>query len=283
MSDNDTKICFVIAPIGEESSPERKRSDQILEHIIDPVAVSCGYTTLRADKISEPGIITTQVIQHIIDDPLVVADLTGRNPNVFYELALRHALKKPTVQLISDAESIPFDVAAARTIRLDHTDLDSVAACRAELAKQIKATEENPSLVDNPISQAVELKSLKQSGDPIEKSNAEIISMLRDVRALIGSEWRQPRDTLDHSMVSEALRAGAEIADTLRNLRMFDETDVLQMEADRMSRMLEERVVSPLAYIARQLGIKGATATIRRKPREVPIPITTADPLRMDR
>ena len=39
--------------------------------------------------------ITSQVLQHVTEDALVVADLTGRNPNVFYELALRHAIRKP--------------------------------------------------------------------------------------------------------------------------------------------------------------------------------------------
>src|SRR5262245_29205679 len=88
----ETKTCFVIAPIGEQDSVVRKRSDQIFKYLIGPAAQECGYTALRADQIAEPGIITTQVIQHIVDDPLVVADLTGRNPNVFYELAIRHAL-----------------------------------------------------------------------------------------------------------------------------------------------------------------------------------------------
>lgn len=79
------KICFVIAPIGEPESDTRKRSDQILRYLISPAAEEYGYKALRVDQISKPGIIdTTQVIQHVVDDPLVVADLTDRNPNVFY-------------------------------------------------------------------------------------------------------------------------------------------------------------------------------------------------------
>jgi len=69
---------------------------------------------MRADELAEPGIITSQVIQHIVDDQLVIADLTERNPNVFYELALRHALRKPVVQIIHRGEAIPFDVAGMR-------------------------------------------------------------------------------------------------------------------------------------------------------------------------
>jgi len=86
------KSCFVIAPIGQEESETRNRSDLVLKHIIKPAAEECGYKAVRADEISEPGIITTQVIQRLIDDDLVIADLTERNPNVFYELAIRHAI-----------------------------------------------------------------------------------------------------------------------------------------------------------------------------------------------
>jgi hypothetical protein len=92
MADN---TCFVIAPIGEPASEIRKRSDQVFTYVITPAVQECGYTALRADQISEPGLIDSQVIERIVNDPLVIADLTGHNPNVFYELALRHALSLP--------------------------------------------------------------------------------------------------------------------------------------------------------------------------------------------
>ncbi|MDH5201744.1 MAG: hypothetical protein OEW69_00580, partial [Nitrospirota bacterium] len=74
------QTCFVISPIGEEGSDIRRRADQILRQIIVPGVSACGFEAIRADQISEPGLITTQVIQHIIEDPLVLADLTGSNP-----------------------------------------------------------------------------------------------------------------------------------------------------------------------------------------------------------
>jgi hypothetical protein len=179
---NKPQLCFVIAPIGKENSPERRRSDQVLNHIITPAASACGYETIRADKISEPGLITSQVIQHVVSDPLVVADLTGWNPNVFYELALRHAVKKPVVQIINASEAIPFDVASSRTVQLDHRDLDSAARAKEEIIKQIRAVEQNPSEVDNPISVAIDLQFLRQSDNPLEQSNAEIMSQLQELK-----------------------------------------------------------------------------------------------------
>lgn len=179
---SERKICFVIAPIGEEESETRKRSDQVLKYIITPAVSACGYEPIRADQISEPGIITSQVIQHIVDDPLVVADLSERNANVFYELSLRHALRKPVVQLIHAKEVIPFDVAATRTIKFDHHDLASAEQAKEEITRQIRAVESNPAEVDTPISSAIELQRLQRSDNPIERSNAEIMEAIQELR-----------------------------------------------------------------------------------------------------
>lgn len=182
MQEMVAKDCFVIAPIGEPESDERKRSDQILSYVIEPAVQRLGYKPIRADNISEPGIITTQIIQHIIDDPLVVADLSGRNPNVFYELALRHALRRPYVQLIQRGERIPFDVAAIRTIEVDHRDLDSVAAAKVEIERQVRSMQ-GSSEVDSPISMAVDLELLRQSGNPEQRQLADVLAAIGELRS----------------------------------------------------------------------------------------------------
>ena len=180
------KICFVIAPIGETESETRKRSDQILKHVISPAAVECGYSATRADQISEPGMITSQVIQHIVDDPLVIADLTERNPNVFYELAIRHAIRKPLVQLIKKGEQIPFDVAGTRTIHVDHRDLDSVEEAKTEIIAQIRSLEADSSKLETPISVSLDLQLLKQSDNPEQRSLADVLSVISELRTAVG-------------------------------------------------------------------------------------------------
>jgi hypothetical protein len=203
--DKGAPICFVIAPIGKEGSDVRVRSDQVLKHIIKPAANECGYETVRADQISEPGLITSQVIQHVVDDPLVIADLTGWNPNVFYELSLRHALKRPVVQIIQANEVIPFDIAASRTIHVDHHDLDSVAKAKDEIVRQVKAVERNPTDVDTPISVAIELQLLRQSENPLEKSNAEILTTLSEIRSTLSEMREEPRRMRLHPGAIEEL------------------------------------------------------------------------------
>lgn len=94
----EDKVCFVICPIGKMDSDIRKRSDLTFNYIIKPVVENFGYRPIRADHINESGMITHQIIDYIIESPLVIADLTDSNPNVFYELAIRHIVEMPYIQ-----------------------------------------------------------------------------------------------------------------------------------------------------------------------------------------
>jgi hypothetical protein len=202
------RICFVIAPIGEPESETRKRSDQVLKHVIVPAALGCKYKAVRADQISEPGMITSQVIQHVVDDPLVIADLTERNPNVFYELAIRHAIRKPLVQLIKKGEQIPFDVAGTRTIQVDHRDLDSVEEAKKEITSQIQALEKDSSKLETPISVSLDLQMLRQSDNPEQRSLADVLSVITALRSSVdGIEKRleRPESWLPMPMFEELI------------------------------------------------------------------------------
>ncbi|MDD5064166.1 MAG: hypothetical protein PHQ35_05325 [Phycisphaerae bacterium] len=128
------KRCFVISPIGDDDSDIRRRSDKILRHIIKPVCEELGFSAYRADQMTQPFLISQGVMRELITADLVIADLTGANPNVYYELAVRHFIGKPVVQLIEKGESIPFDVSDVNTIKIDHTDLDSVHSAKERLA-----------------------------------------------------------------------------------------------------------------------------------------------------
>jgi hypothetical protein len=179
------KTCFVIGPIGENESDTRKRSDQVLRHIIRPICSERGYQVTRADKISDPGIITSQIIERLANDDLVIADLTGKNPNVFYELAVRHAVRKPVIQMMHPNEPIPFDVAPTRAIELDYRDLDSVESCKKTLNESILSIEDDATQVDSPISVAIDIMSMRQSDDPIVQTLAEMRLSIQDIKSSI--------------------------------------------------------------------------------------------------
>jgi hypothetical protein len=148
-------ICFFIAPIGEEGSEVRKHSDLFLGHLVEPALRELCLEVIRADKIEEGGMITTQIIEHIMRARLAIVDLSFHNPNAFYEMALRHATKLPIVQLIRKQDRLPFDVNQVRTVVIDTTDIYSLVprleTYRSEIAAQVRAVLDGNS-AGNPLS-----------------------------------------------------------------------------------------------------------------------------------
>ena len=216
MVNDNQKECFVISPIGDAGSETRERSDLILDHIITPAVRPFGYTPVRADNIDHPGLITSQVIQYVLDAPLVIADLTGQNPNVFYELAIRHVTGKPFIQIIQDGEQIPFDVGPMRTIPFTHTHLGRAADAIEKIKAQIESLEQNPLDVETPITTSVDLQRLRSSEVPQERSLAELLAIIGEIRS-------------DLSYVTDRISTSTETVDN----RM------IQMISDRLSEKMD--------------------------------------------
>ena len=170
----ELKQCFVIAPIGDDDSDIRERSDEILDVVIIPAATACDYAVERVDKISRSGVITHQIIERLVNSDLVIADLTGPNANVFYELAVRHVSRKPFIQLIEKGEVIPFDVRQNRTVYIDRATLRGGLDAKDEIVRQIRSLEQNPDDGDNPIAVSLDLMLFRKSDKPVEKAVADL-------------------------------------------------------------------------------------------------------------
>jgi hypothetical protein len=148
-------ICFYITPIGNEGSEHRLHADLFLESLVKPALQELGMKVIRADLIDKPGVITKQIIQYILRSRLVIADLSFHNPNVFYELALRHATKLPTVHIMRSSDTIPFDVNQSRVIMIDCTSIYTLVprldTYRALIANQVRQALDDPNSIENPI------------------------------------------------------------------------------------------------------------------------------------
>ena len=88
----------------------RRHSDTVLNQYVRRALEEQKLNVVRADEIAETGMISKQIIDYILNSCLVIADLSYSNPNVFYELCLRHVTGKPTVHIIRKGDKIPFDV-----------------------------------------------------------------------------------------------------------------------------------------------------------------------------
>lgn len=129
--------CFVVSPIGDAGTDIRKNADQLYQHIIKPVCEKCGFNAQRVDELNTSGSITQEILEALNDYELVIADLTGHNPNVFFEIGYRTKSQKPIIHLKRKNEIIPFDVSTIRTFEYDLTDLDMVTATKDRLEQVI--------------------------------------------------------------------------------------------------------------------------------------------------
>lgn len=145
-------ICFIITPIGEEGSVIRKKTDGLIDNVLEPICNELNMEAIPAHKIDKLGSITNQVVQNVLDSKMVIANLTGLNPNVMYELAIRHAIKKPVICIAEQGTKLPFDITTERTIFYSD-DMYGATRLRSELRDKLQAALSDKD-IDNPIYRA---------------------------------------------------------------------------------------------------------------------------------
>ena len=157
-------LCFVLMPFGKKniSAGQTVDFDAIYSTLIQPAIAAAGMEPLRADEEAVGGMIHKPMYERLILCDFAVADLTGANANVFYELGLRHGVRPATtVMLFGEKGPLPFDVAPLRTIRYelgaDGKPADSAAGAAgvtAFLDEARRSTDEPPR--DSPVFQLLE-------------------------------------------------------------------------------------------------------------------------------
>lgn len=249
---NYDENCFIICPIGEETSDTRIRSDKVFRHIITPAAKEHKLNPIRSDKIAVPGMITTQIIRQIMNAKMVIADLTDHNPNVFYELAIRHAFRKPVIQIIEDGQKIPFDVGGARTIKYS-LDLDGVERAREAVSLQIANVFSNSDEIDSPVTIAAKLEDLTKSTSPeyqvimqsIVNQIDELNKKLIDMSGLIcrSDDLKNSIPPLIQDQIENILRQYSEEIGLLKSVRFAGITGIFkrrEMALRAFSRAIDE-------------------------------------------
>jgi hypothetical protein len=108
------KKCFVLMPFTE-------RLKEIYDQVYKEVCKLNNLKCWRVDEISRPGSITRDIIEGIIEADIIIADLTDKNSNVFYELGIAHSAGNKTIMTAQGIGNVPFDIASYRVILYDHT------------------------------------------------------------------------------------------------------------------------------------------------------------------
>jgi tetratricopeptide (TPR) repeat protein len=117
--DQPADLCFVLMPFGKKMDAAGRVTDfdAVYREIIAPAVAQAGLEPVRADEEKVGGTIHKPMFERLMLCHYAVADITGANPNVFYELGIRHALRpRSTAILFREGTVLPFDIVLVRGI-----------------------------------------------------------------------------------------------------------------------------------------------------------------------
>lgn len=203
--------CFIITPIGDDTDPIRRHIEGIIDAALRP-ALEDKYDLVVAHRISEPGSITKQIITEIYSAKLVVANLTNRNPNVMYELALRHSLGKPVIMIAEKGTPLPSDIVMERTIFYQN-DARGVIELRENIAAAEKEIDYDK--IESPIYNV--LHDVLKDRQIIEFSESQSISQEDDGNATVLKYILQKLTNLE-----DAVQTSRSLMQNAESRRCFD-------------------------------------------------------------
>ncbi len=172
---------FVLMPFA----PQYK---EVYDEVYKKVCSENGFDCWRVDEVSGIGCITQDIVSGIIDADIVIADLSSKNPNVFYELGIAHTVGKKTIMTAQSKEDVPFDIGSYRIVFYEQ----SIAGSRklyADLDRTIKGIKKTITETANPVQSALSQRSfisIKQ-----KKPLAQVINISmcpKNVRDLFETE-----------------------------------------------------------------------------------------------
>jgi len=193
-------LCFVDMPFGQK--PDLKSGvvvdfDQIYNKAIKPAIEECGLEALRGDEERTGGIIHGAMFARLLLAEFVVADLTLANPNVFYELGIRHAAKPfTTVPIFANVSALPFDVALVRAVgyQLKKGKLTKAAAqkLKSQLAKRLWDAISGATTHDSPLFQLIPKFPGIDLPDEVTETFKDRIRQAEEFREMLSSARAQP-------------------------------------------------------------------------------------------
>ena len=244
------RTCFLIARIDDSSSPERRQTDGLLEAVIQPALDQAGFDITAAHLLDQSGSISNQIINRLLDADLVVADITGHNPNVMYELGVRHSARLPAVILREAGTRIPFDVQSDRVVDY-RNDFMGVVELQRELKAKAKAAVQDRE-PDNPVyaarGEAVIREIVSREGTDVDKLILDRLDAIED---------RLPRQTTarrDRSLVNMVVSIKADQArDAILRLKKLGASNLVTLSSNESHTEIAADLSIPSSEVA-QLG-----------------------------
>lgn len=156
---------FVIMPFD-------KGFEEIYQNAIVTTLRKVGFAVSRADDVGNAQNILKDIVHGIAESDLIIADLTGSNPNVYYELGLAHGLRKAVILLTQDIQDLPFDLRSYRVIRYT-TQFQNMDRARKQLEETALGFSTGETEFGSPTSDFLGQPTRLASQHPSENSNNE--------------------------------------------------------------------------------------------------------------
>lgn len=245
------QTCFIDMPFGRKVDPKSRVEidfDQVYAKGIQPAVEAADLQCVRGDREDTGGIIHTAMFARLLMSEFVIADMTTANPNVFYELGVRHAAKPATtIAIFATLGAPPFDVNMVRAIPYELTDgrlTDAAAAdLRKALGDRIAAAFKSPVAQDSPLFQLF-------NGFPGIEMSHELTDVFRDRVAysadfkarLAAARAQQPREaavaalrSVQDSLGNVTTAERGVVVDLLLSYRAVEAFDEMVALTGRMS------------------------------------------------
>lgn len=195
--------CFVVMPFGRDAE-EQKWFRGWYEVVLAPAIHASGYEPVLSASEEQPGAINDEIRAHLAFDPMVLVDLGGfektddPNPNVMYELGIRHALGLPLVLMAWEGQRLPFDVSNQRVIMHDRQLLD-IEVNKKKIVAFIQAASEGKYY--KPMDAVGRMATIAAASEALGKDDilTALVQEVRDLKGSIRDAVTAPRPEIEWS------------------------------------------------------------------------------------
>lgn len=167
-------LVFVVMPFGPPH-------DEIYNNVIEPTVQELGMQCLRSDEIFSVKPIMQDILQGIMTASVIIADVTGRNPNVFYELGITHSVKDRDIIITQSMDDVPFDLKHIRTI-IYGTSVRGIRHFSLRLKATIETVMKQPSFPLFPVKGAAKAQPVEAVEEPREGLRLQLMADTFEVR-----------------------------------------------------------------------------------------------------
>lgn len=242
--------CFVIMPISDAHGYDQGHFGRVYEHILRPAILQAGYHAVRADDANKTDYIVVGIVQRIIKSEMVLCDLSAKNPNVMYELGLRHAFDKPVVLVRDKVTDKVFDIQGLR-----YTEYDSslrVDSVQKDIDRIAKAIQETAASNQNDINSVIRLAGIKPAEMPIDRAVSPDTQILLSAIASLERRLEPPDNRREEMKFFVVQKDGNVVFRDNTEAKLGDE--IYDAECREIGKLVDVRPAQERIYIQKTDG-----------------------------